>query len=139
MMSGIRGKNTKPELMIRKGLFALGFRYRLHASGVPGKPDIVLKKFRATIFVNGCFWHGHDCHLFSMPSTRTEFWQQKIARNAERDRTVTTSLREHGWRQMIVWECALKGKGRLDFDNVMPRIAEWLRGQEQFAEITGVV
>lgn len=136
-MSGIRGQNTRPELMVRKGLYALGFRYRLHSTGLPGKPDIVLKKYRAAIFVNGCFWHGHDCHLFRMPSTRPDFWRQKIERNMERDREVKDALRQQGWRQMIVWECALKGKTRLDLDQVIRRISEWLKGDVRYAEIRG--
>lgn len=136
-MSGIRGSNTKPEMLIRRGLFARGFRYRLHAAGLPGKPDIVLPRYRATIFVNGCFWHGHDCHLFRMPSTRSEFWQGKIAANMARDQVVRQSLLESGWRQLVVWECALKGRTRLDFALVLDRIIEWLRGDEPTGEIRG--
>ena len=137
MMAGIRGRNTRPELMVRKGLFALGFRYRLYSSGLPGKPDIVLKKHRAAIFVNGCFWHGHDCHLFRMPSTRPDFWGAKIARNIERDREVRDSLQERGWRQMVIWECALKGKSRLDFDCVLQKTADWLKGDKPLGKIAG--
>lgn len=137
MMSGIKGRNTKPEMMIRKGLFSLGFRYRVHASGLPGKPDIVLPKHRAAIFVNGCFWHGHDCHLFRMPSTRREFWQEKIAGNVARDRATSDALREAGWRQLIVWECALKGKTRLAPEQVLQRTVDWLQGNEVTGEIRG--
>jgi DNA mismatch endonuclease, patch repair protein len=137
MMSGIRGRNTKPELLIRRGLFARGFRYRLHAAGLPGKPDIVLPRYHAVIFVNGCFWHGHDCHLFRMPSTRPEFWKKKIARNVERDREACQLLTDAGWRPFVVWECALKGRTRLDPDEVMRRIAGWLRGKEPVGEIRG--
>ena len=136
-MAGIKGRNTKPELAVRKGLFALGFRYRLHSADLPGKPDIVLKKHRAAIFVNGCFWHGHDCHLFKMPSTRPEFWRTKIEGNVARDSAVRLALRDAGWRQLVVWECALKGKYRLDFEQVIRRIAEWLRGDETSGEIRG--
>ena len=81
MMSGIRGKNTRPELLIRKGLHARGFRFRLHDKRLPGKPDLVLPKYSAVIFVHGCFWHGHDCHLFKWPQSRREFWRKKITRN----------------------------------------------------------
>lgn len=136
-MSGIRGKNTRPELIIRRGLHALGFRYRLHAADVVGKPDIVLRKYRAAIFVNGCFWHGHNCHLFRIPSTRPEFWQEKIARNMARDQVVRLALVESGWRQLIIWECALKGRTRLDFELVLQRVAEWLKGDEPAGEIRG--
>ena len=85
MMAGIRGTNTKPELLLRKGLHAQGFRFRLHSTGLPGKPDIVLPRHHAVVFAHGCFWHGHNCHLFKWPSTRPEFWQAKIERNREVD------------------------------------------------------
>ena len=136
-MSGIRGKNTKPELAIRRGLHAMGFRFRLHVTNVPGKPDLVLPRFRAAIFVNGCFWHQHDCHLFKMPSTRPEFWQKKIMSTVARDQAVRAALVDSGWRQMVVWECALKGRTRLQFDAVLRRIVEWLKGSEQTGEIRG--
>ena len=109
MMAGIRGRNTRPELVIRKALHARGFRYRLHVAGLPGKPDIVLPRFRAVIFVHGCFWHGHDCPLFRLPATRSEFWEAKISRNRERDREVLGALKTTGWRCLTVWECAIRG------------------------------
>ncbi len=137
MMSGIKGKNTQPELIIRRGLHARGFRFRLHAGDVPGKPDLVLPRFRATIFVNGCFWHGHDCHLFKVPSTRKEFWTQKIERNVQRDAVVRRQLRDADWRFLIVWECALKGRTRLSIDEVIARIAQWLASNKPSLEIRG--
>lgn len=137
MMAGIKGKNTKPELLVRKGLHALGFRFRLHGKDVPGKPDLVLKKYSAAIFVHGCFWHGHDCHLFKMPSTRPEFWEAKISRNRERDQQVKDQLKEFGWRRLVIWECALKGKTRLDFDTLIHRAAQWIKLGEPDAEIAG--
>jgi DNA mismatch endonuclease (patch repair protein) len=137
MMSGIRGANTKPELTIRSGLHALGFRFRLHANDVPGKPDLVLPRYRAAIFVNGCFWHHHDCHLFRLPSTRTEFWQNKIEGNVRRDAKVRALLANAGWRQLVVWECALKGRTRLDPDDLMQRISKWLRSEKTTGEIRG--
>ncbi len=137
-MAGISGKNTKPELMVRKGLHALGFRFRLHAKDIPGKPDLVLKKYRAAIFVHGCFWHGHDCHLFKIPSTRPEFWKAKFNRNQQRDQEVKSQLLEGGWRRLVIWECALKGKTRLDFDALMQNVARWLKGNEPECEIMGM-
>ena len=98
MMSGIRGKNTRPEILIRHGLHRLGFRYRIHGSKLPGSPDIVLPKYNAVILVHGCFWHGHDCRYFKLPSTRTDFWQGKIDSNRARDGRNTDSLLTAGWR-----------------------------------------
>ena len=137
MMSGIRGTNTKPELILRKGLHALGFRFRLHDRSLPGKPDIVLPRYKAVIFAHGCFWHGHDCHLFKWPSTRPEFWQAKIARNRAVDERTDAALTEAGWRQAIVWECALKGKTRLPLEDVIQSCAEWLRSDRPRLEIRG--
>ena len=137
MMAGIRGKDTKPEMLIRRALHREGFRYRLHVRDVPGRPDMVLRKHRATIFVHGCFWHGHDCPLFRLPATRTEFWQEKIGRNRDRDGEVRAALGDAGWRQLVVWECALKGRGRLDFSALVARIAAWLTGTSPSLEIRG--
>ncbi|KQY63390.1 DNA glycosylase [Ensifer sp. Root142] len=137
MMSGIRGTNTKPELLLRKGLHALGFRFRLHDRSLPGKPDIVLPRYKAVIFAHGCFWHGHECHLFKWPSTRPEFWQAKIARNRAVDERTDAALTEAGWRQAIVWECALKGKTRLPLEDVIRSCAEWLKSDQPRLEIRG--
>ncbi|MQW32010.1 very short patch repair endonuclease [Sinorhizobium meliloti] len=137
MMSGIRGTNTKPEILLRKGLHALGFRFRLHDRSLPGKPDIVLPRYKAVIFAHGCFWHGHDCHLFKWPSTRPEFWQAKIARNRAVDERTEVALSEAGWRQAIVWECALKGKTRLPLEEVLLACAEWLKSDRPRLEIRG--
>jgi DNA mismatch endonuclease, patch repair protein len=126
MMSGIRSTNTKPELFIRRALHALGFRFRLHARDLPGKPDIVLPRHRAVVFVNGCFWHGHDCHLFKWPATRREFWREKISRNALNDAAAADKLLVAGWNVATVWECATKGRTRLDSAAIAERIAEWL-------------
>ena len=126
MMSGIRGKNTKPELLIRKALHARGFRYRLHCD-LPGKPDICLPKHRAVVFVHGCFWHGHDCHLFKWPSTRPEFWRAKIERNRAVDAAAEKALEEAGWRVAVVWECALKGRLRRPLDQVADKLDLWVR------------
>lgn len=137
MMAGIRGTNTKPELLLRKGLHANGFRFRLHDRALPGKPDIVLPRYRAVIFAHGCFWHGHDCHLFKWPSTRPEFWQGKIDRNRAVDARSEAALTEAGWRQAIVWECALKGRARLRLEDVISACAEWLRSDRPRIEIRG--
>ncbi len=137
MMSGIRGKNTKPELLVRKMLHAAGFRYRLHDKALPGKPDMVFPKYRAVILVHGCFWHGHGCHLFRLPSTRTEFWKRKIDGNVERDREAVRKLRDTGWRVATVWECALKGKRRLQPDIVEKALVNWLHGESPQLEVTG--
>lgn len=138
MMSGIRGKDTKPELLVRKALHAAGFRYRLHERTLPGKPDMVFPKYSAVVFIHGCFWHGHDCHLFRMPSTRTEFWQAKISGNVARDVRATALLRETGWRVGTVWECALKGREKLPVDDIVAALAVWLRGETPELEIRGL-
>jgi len=136
MMSGIRGKNTRPELLIRKALHARGFRYRLHCD-LPGRPDICLPKHRAVIFVHGCFWHGHGCHLFKWPSTRPAFWRAKIGRNREVDRAAEERLREAGWRVAVIWECALKGRDRLPLEDVNSTCADWLNSDQTRLEIRG--
>lgn len=139
MMSGIRGKDTKPELVLRKGLHRMGYRYRLHDRKLPGKPDIIFPRYRAVIFVNGCFWHRHDCHLFKWPSTRQEFWHKKIHGNAERDIHNRSLLLNMGWRICIVWECALKGKSRMPHEKVIEDCANWLKSDNAFMEVRGVI
>ena len=126
MMSGIRGKNTRPELIVRKALFQMGYRYKIHDNTLPGKPDLVLPKFNAVILINGCFWHGHSCHLFKLPSTRTEFWKTKINRNRELDRKNYKLLKKEGWWILTIWECALKGKSRKPLDRIISDTAQWL-------------
>jgi DNA mismatch endonuclease, patch repair protein len=128
MMSGIRGRNTKPELLIRSLLHRRGFRFRLDARDLPGRPDIVLPRYRAVIFVHGCFWHGHDCPLFKWPQTRPEFWRDKIGRNRTNDAKALAALHERGWRVATVWECALRGANR-DLDGVLQRLIDWLQGE----------
>lgn len=125
-MSGIRGKDTKPEMVIRRGLHRRGFRYRIHNRKLPGQPDLVFRRFRAVLFVNGCFWHGHSCELFRWPSTRAGFWQDKIGANMSRDRKNLAALREQAWRTGVVWECALKGPNRMEPDVILDTIADWL-------------
>lgn len=137
MMSGIRSTNTKPEMILRKGLHRLGFRFRLHDRGLPGSPDLVLPKHRAALFAHGCFWHGHDCHLFRLPSTRTDFWLAKINRNREVDVRAHASLREQEWRVGVVWECALKGRTRLPLEAVLDTCSMWLRSDQPELNVRG--
>ena len=112
-MAAIHNKDTKPEVMVRKFLFSRGFRYRLNHPQLPGKPDIVLRKYKTCIFINGCFWHGHDgCKYFVIPKTRTEFWHAKIERNKERDSENKQQLASMGWHCITIWECQLKPKVR---------------------------
>lgn len=112
-MSAIKGKNTKPELLVRKFLFSRGFRYRLNHPRLPGHPDIVLRKYRTVIFVNGCFWHGHQgCKYFVLPKSNVEFWQNKIERNRVRDVEEQRQLASMGWHCITIWECQLKPKVR---------------------------
>ena len=114
-MASIRGRDTKPELIVRRYLFGRGFRYRLNHPRLPGHPDIVLHKYRTVIFVNGCFWHGHKgCRYFTIPKSNTDFWSAKISRNAERDRSVQQQLAAMGWHCVTVWECQLMPKLRND-------------------------
>ena len=138
MMSGIRSENTKPEILLRRALHKNGFRYRLHDSRIPGKPDIVFPKYHAVLFVHGCFWHGHECPLFRMPGTRNEFWQDKIRKNQERDTVVRKKIKETGWRLGIVWECSLKGKGRISPEEIVKRIVAWLESDTREIEIRRV-
>ena len=138
MMANIRGKNTRPELILRKALHAAGFRYRLHDRTLPGTPDIILPRYRAVIFVHGCFWHGHDCPLFRWPATRPDFWREKIARNQTVDARNEQQLEVAGWRQAIVWECALKGKSRRPLAEVVSSCALWLRSDDRRIEIRGI-
>ena len=137
MMSGIRGKDTQPELIIRKALFRKGFRYRLHDKKLPGKPDLVLPKYHSVIFIHGCFWHGHNCHLFKWPKTRPAFWKKKIKRNREVDKRNYKKLREEGWYILTVWECALKGKKRRPLEKLVVDIEKWLKSGTRDKVIKG--
>jgi DNA mismatch endonuclease (patch repair protein) len=108
-MSRIKGKDTKPEMLVRRFLFAKGFRYKLHDKKLPGKPDIVLPKYKTVIFVHGCFWHGHkNCRYFTIPKTRTQWWTDKINRNIELDKLHSTALKKAGWKIITIWGCELK-------------------------------
>jgi DNA mismatch endonuclease (patch repair protein) len=128
-MSRIRGKDTKPELLVRRFSFANGLRYRLYDKKLPGKPDIILKKFKTVIFVNGCFWHGHDnCKYFVVPKTRTEFWLDKIKGNKKRDEENVAFLKNNGWNIIIVYECQLKKEKReVTLNNILQNIQDQLQ------------
>jgi DNA mismatch endonuclease (patch repair protein) len=124
IMSRVRSTNTTPELRLRKALFARGLRYRIHASDLPGKPDIVFPGRKAVIFVHGCQWHWHGCRRSRMPSTNVEYWEKKISRNQERDRDHLAKLTASGWRVLVVWECSLKLK---TLDALADQVADWVR------------
>ena len=141
MMAGIRGSDTKPELLIRKGLHALGLRFRLGGSYrrsgklLPGRPDIVFPGRNVVILVHGCFWHGHDCRLFRWPATRADFWREKITGNIARDARVRDQLAASGWRVLEVWECQLKGPDRQPPGEVLARCRQFLGGELRYASI----
>ena len=127
-MSRITGKNTRPEIILRSLLHRAGFRYRLHVSSLPGKPDIVLHRFRTVIFVNGCYWHRHlKCTQASIPKTRTEFWLAKFQSTIERDRRKTKELQNLGWKVLVVWECELENRP----DTVLSRLKTQLGGEKE--------
>lgn len=123
-MSRIRGKDTKPEETVRKYLFSHGFRYRKNDARLPGKPDIVLPKYKTVIFVHGCFWHHHNCRYFKWPATNPEFWKQKISGNEQRDRETEKKLYELGWQVVVVWECELKKEKELTLKELVREITE---------------
>lgn len=133
MMSGIRGRNTKPEKLVRSLLHRRGFRFRICVKDLPGKPDVVLPRYRCVIFVNGCFWHGHNCALFKLPGTRTEFWKHKIEKNKENDQKSVAELIEEGWRVCIIWECSIRAN-RKNMSPIIDLVTNWLRVGGQFLE-----
>lgn len=125
-MKAIKGQNTRPEKYIRGLLHRQGFRFRIHCQELPSRPDIYLPRYRAVIWVHGCFWHGHHCHLFRWPKSNPERWRQKIQDNRQRDHKKRLALHQLGIRVLTVWECALKGKHRLSDDALIQRLEEWL-------------
>lgn len=134
MMAGIKGKNTKPELALRRTLHARGFRYRLHSKKVPGRPDLALPKYRAVVFVHGCFWHRHEgCRYASTPATREEFWQAKFDANIARDSAVRGALLAAGWRVATIWECALRKPEQIILATDL--LSAWLRTEADALEL----
>ncbi len=127
-MSRVRGRDTKPEMIIRRGLHARGLRFRLHRRDLPGRPDLVFPRYRAVVFVHGCFWHGHDCKLNKTPDTRTGFWEAKRHGNAERDQKAISDLLRDGWRVLVVWECALRGSGKMPENRLMDECVDFFCG-----------
>ncbi len=134
-MASIHSKNTKPEIIVRKYLFALGFRYRINVKRLPGTPDIVLNKYKCAIFINGCFWHGHEnCECYSFPKSNVEFWEKKIARNKERDALVAAKLRGMNWYVIQLWECQLRPKKRKETLDTLVNTLKFLhKGKPQRA------
>ncbi|WP_461538100.1 very short patch repair endonuclease [Spongorhabdus nitratireducens] len=133
-MSRIRSKNTKPELLVRKYLFSSGFRYCLNDRKLPGRPDIVLRKYKAVIFVHGCFWHHHQgCRLAYSPRSRTGFWQKKFSGNVSRDEKVKQALLEIDWRVLVIWECATRSKKCLDY---FAEVESWIKSSSSYSEIS---
>lgn len=134
LMSRIRAKNTTTERLVRSMLWRQGYRFRLHVKWLPGRPDIVLPKWHAVIFVNGCFWHAHDnCRLFRLPSTRTSLWREKLDSNRQRDARAIEALQLSGWRIAVIWECAL----RENLDAVPRELVNWIRQDSPYVQISG--
>lgn len=136
-MSRIRARDTKPELLLRRGLHARGFRFRLHRRDLPGRPDLVFPSRHAAVFVHGCFWHGHNCPMCRMPATRPAFWRAKIAGNRARDRKAVAALTALGWRILIVWECALRGPARQPEGAVLSGCERFLNSADVQVELAG--
>ena len=122
-MSQIKSKNTKPEELVRQFLFRNGFRYRKNDSRYPGKPDIVLPKYKTVVFVNGCFWHMHDCRYFVLPKSKIDYWQPKLEKNRQRDQQTVSQLTQMGWKVIVIWECEIRTK-QLQAERLPKLIAE---------------
>ena len=139
MMAAIRSKDTRPEVVLRRSLFQLGYRYRLHYRGLPGKPDLVFPKYRTAVFVNGCFWHHHECKDVKMPSTRRAWWRKKLEGNHKRDMAALRSLHEKGWRTLMVWECSMRRQPNPDaaIRKVVSQVSRFLRSKQNSGVISG--
>jgi DNA mismatch endonuclease (patch repair protein) len=134
-MASIRSKDTQPEMAIRRGLHARGFRYGLHSAAFPGKPDLVLTKYRTVIWIHGCYWHGHDCGEVKPASTNKVYWGPKIEKNRTRDARNRAAVEAAGWRHLTIWECAFRRKGAIALDEVVTSVERWLREGGSSAEI----
>lgn len=139
-MRRVRGRDTGPEMRVRRGLYAAGLRYRLHVRSLPGRPDLVFAKHRTVVFMNGCFWHAHGCLLSKLPRTRAEFWKRKLAGNVARDRSAIENLQLNGWRVLVMWECALRGRQRIGDAASIEKAVCYIRQEKSgsFLEISGV-
>lgn len=126
MMAGIQGKNTKPEIAVRRGLHRMGLRFRLDGSALPGRPDLVLAKHRTVVFVHGCFWHAHACEAFQLPAHNAEFWLEKLKKNVARDRKRVSELRALDWRVLVIWECAVRISTKNGNTDLYRLAAEWI-------------
>lgn len=132
MMAGIKGKNSQPELLVRRLLFASGYRFRLHRHDLPGTPDIVMPSRKVAIFIHGCFWHWHGCHLSKMPASNTAFWKTKLEANHERDLLAQLTLISAGWRTVTIWECALRGKAATEkLPDQLRDLGQWIRDRPE--------
>ncbi|SCX59256.1 very short patch repair endonuclease [Variovorax sp. EL159] len=127
MMSGIRGRDTKIEMVVRKALHARGLRYRLNNRSLPGRPDIAFMAAKAAVLMHGCFWHGHDCSFFRLPASNTEFWREKIDANRARDARTLDALHALGWRTATIWECAIRGRPMEEFASLLDCLENWVR------------
>lgn len=134
IMSSVGQKDTGPEMLLRTVLHGAGLRYRLHDRTLPGSPDLVFPRFRAVVFVHGCYWHSHGCYRSTVPKSRRTFWEGKFSANRQRDRRDLDALNTRNWRAMIVWECALKGKTACPPAAITEVVKAWLRSSESFAE-----
>jgi DNA mismatch endonuclease (patch repair protein) len=134
-MAAIRNSNTKPELRVRQELHRRGLRYSLKNKSLPGKPDVLLSKYRVVVFIHGCFWHRHHCNYFKLPKTNTEFWNNKISENVKRDTKVITQITDIGYRVLIIWECIFKGKNKERLDSLFENIILWIKSEDKESEI----
>ncbi|WP_249744437.1 very short patch repair endonuclease [Pseudomonas sp. SORT22] len=138
-MAGIKGKDTSPEVLIRKGLHARGFRFRLHAKELPGRPDLIFPRYKVVILVHGCFWHGHTCRYFKVPKTRPEFWLDKIGKNQARDALQIGLLRKAEWRVLVIWECAVRLMVKEKTSTLIDEISDWIKVGGEYAEFDELV
>lgn len=138
MMAAVKGRNTRYEIAIRKRLFSKGFRYRINSGNLPGRPDIVLPKYRTIIFINGCFWHYHECHLSRLPKSRVEWWREKLEANRQRDTRNIDLLMSESWRVLIIWECSFRHSGlrkESEFDRICEIASDFILSDIEFLEI----